>query len=64
MFNTFKKEGEEITEPAKVRILLNKVEHPQLQNAVSALRIRAQMVNISLCLTERFRLPTVTRKPT
>lgn len=47
MFNTFKKEGEEITEPAKVRILLKKVEHPQLQNAVSALRIRAQMDDIS-----------------
>jgi len=47
MFNTFKKEGEEITEPAKVRILLKKVEHPQLQNAVSALRIRAQMDDLS-----------------
>ena len=47
MFNTFKKEGEEITEPAKVRILLKKVEHPQLQNAVIALRIRAQMDDIS-----------------
>lgn len=43
MFNTFKKEGEEITEPAKVRMLLEKVEHPQLQNAVSTSRIRAQM---------------------
>jgi hypothetical protein len=43
MFNTFKTEGEEITEPAKVRILLKKVEHPQLQNAVSALRIKAQL---------------------
>ncbi|KAI2510965.1 hypothetical protein MHU86_3437 [Fragilaria crotonensis] len=47
MFNTFKTEGEEITEPAKVRILLKKVEHPQLQNAVSALRIRAQMDDLS-----------------
>jgi hypothetical protein len=47
MFNTFKKEGEEITEPATVRILLKKVEHPQMQNAVSALRIRAQMDDLS-----------------
>jgi hypothetical protein len=47
MFNTFKTEGEEITEPAKVRILLKKVEHPQLQNTVSALRISAQMSDIS-----------------
>ena len=47
LFNTFKKEGDKITEPAKVQILLKNVEHPQLQNAVSALRIRAQMDNLS-----------------
>ena len=43
MFNIFSEEGEEISEQAKVRILLKKVEHPQLQDAVNALRVRATM---------------------
>jgi hypothetical protein len=43
MCNIFAKESEEISEQAKVRILLKKVEHPQLQDAVSALRVRATM---------------------
>ena len=45
MFNMFKEEGERITEQAKVRMLLKtKVLHSaQLQDAVSALRIRAQL---------------------
>ena len=43
MFNIFEEENEEISEQAKVRMLLNKVEHPQLQNAVNALRVRASM---------------------
>ncbi len=41
MFNIFEGENEEITEPAKVRMLLQKVQHPQLQAAVDALRVRA-----------------------
>jgi hypothetical protein len=36
MFNIFEEESEEITEPAKVRMLLKKVEHPQLQDAIGA----------------------------
>jgi hypothetical protein len=47
MFNIFEEENEEITEQAKVRMLLKKVEHPQLQDAVSALRIRAGMDGIT-----------------
>jgi hypothetical protein len=43
MFNIFEEEQETITEQAKVRMLLKKVEHPQLQDAVGALRVRAQM---------------------
>ena len=43
MFNIFSEEGEEISEQAKVRILLKEVEHPQLQDAVNALRMRATM---------------------
>ena len=34
-------------EAAKVRILLKKVEHPQLQTAVGTLRVRAQMDGVS-----------------
>ena len=36
-----------MTEQAKVCLLLKKVEHPQLQDAVSALRIRASMEGIT-----------------
>ena len=43
MFNIFHEEDEVISEQAKVRMLLKKVEHPQLQDAVGALRVRASM---------------------
>ena len=43
MFNIFEEENEEITEPAKVRMLLQKVQHPQVQAAVDALRVRASI---------------------
>jgi hypothetical protein len=49
MFNIFK---EEITEQAKVRMLLKKVEHPQLQDAVGALRVCAQMDGITHLRTQ------------
>ena len=41
MFNIFEEENEVISDQAKVRILLKKVEHPQLQDAIGALRVRA-----------------------
>ena len=47
MFNLFEEEGEAVTEQAKVRMLLKKVLHPALSNAVSALRIRAQLDSVS-----------------
>lgn len=47
MFNIFEEENEQVTEQAKVRMLLKKVEHPQLQDACSALRIRASMEGIT-----------------
>ena len=47
MFNIFEAEGEPVQEAAKVRILLKKVEHPQLQTAVGTLRVRAQMDGVS-----------------
>ena len=45
MFNIFEEEQEAISEhDAKVRMLLNKyAQHPHLQDAVAALRVRAQM---------------------
>ena len=43
MFNIFEEENEPISEQAKVRMLLKKVEHPQLQDAVNALRVRTSM---------------------
>ena len=43
MFNIYDEEGEPMTEQAKVRMLLSKVEHPQLKDAVGALRVRASM---------------------
>ena len=47
MFNIFHEENEVISEQAKVRMLLKKVEHPQLQDAVGALRVRASMDGIT-----------------
>jgi hypothetical protein len=47
MFNIFEEENEEITEPAKVRMLLKKVEHPQLQDAIGALRVRSAIEGIT-----------------
>jgi hypothetical protein len=39
MFNIFDEEGEAISKTAKVCLLLKKVEHPQLQDAIGALRV-------------------------
>ena len=43
MFNIFAEENEPISEQAKVRMLIKKVEHPQLQDAVNALHVRVLM---------------------
>ena len=43
MFNIFEEKNEPISEQAKVRMLLKKVEHPQLQDAVNALWVRTSM---------------------
>ena len=52
MFNILETEGEPVTEQAKVRMLLKKVEHPQLQTAVGTLRVRAQMDKDKVTFTE------------
>jgi hypothetical protein len=52
MFNIFETEGEPVTEQAKVRMLLKKVEHPQLQIAVGTLRVLAHMDKDKVTFTE------------
>ena len=47
MFNIFQEEGEELTENAKVRELLKRVQHNQLQDTVKALRVQFDLDGIS-----------------
>jgi hypothetical protein len=47
MFNIFVQEGEPISESAKVRLLLKKIEHPQLQDTIGALRVRSAIEGIT-----------------
>ena len=47
MFNIFQEEGEELTENAKVRELLKRVQNNQLQDTVNALRVRFDIDGIS-----------------
>ena len=46
MFNIFQEEGEELTENAKVRELLKRVQNNQLQDTVEALRVRLDLDGI------------------
>ena len=43
MFNIYEEEGEEFTENAKLRELFKRVQHPQLQDTVKALKVRFNM---------------------
>ena len=47
MFNIYEEENEMMTEQAKARMLLKKVQHPQLVNAVEVLQIRAGMDGVT-----------------
>jgi hypothetical protein len=47
MLNIFDEEGEAISETAKVCLLLKKVEHLQLQDAIGALRVRSAIDGIT-----------------
>ena len=40
MFNIYEEEGEEFTENAKLRELFRRVQHPQIQDTVKALKAR------------------------
>ena len=46
MFNIYEEEGEEFTENAKLRELFKRVQHPQLQDTVNALKVRYDMEGI------------------
>jgi hypothetical protein len=47
MFNIFEEENEPISDQAKVRMLLKKIEHPQLQDTIGALKVRSNMDGIT-----------------
>ena len=47
MFNTFREEGEELSENAKVRELFKQVQHNQLQDTVKALHVCFDMDGIT-----------------
>ena len=47
MFNIYEKEGEEFTENAKLRELFKRVQHPQLQDTVKALKVCFDMEGIT-----------------
>ena len=45
MFNLFEEENDPMTEAAKLRFLLDKVNHPQLESDVSALHIKNNLAS-------------------
>ena len=47
MFNIYEEEGEQFTENAKLRELFKRVQHPQLQDTVKALKVRFDMEGIT-----------------
>ena len=46
MFNIYEEEGEEFPENGKLRELFKRVQHPQLQDTVKALKVRFDMEGI------------------
>ena len=47
MFNIYEEEGEEFTENAKLCELFKRVQHPQLQDTIKALKVRFDMEGIT-----------------
>ena len=47
MINIYEKEGEEITENGKLHELFKRVQHPQLQDTVKALKVRFDMEGLT-----------------
>ena len=47
MFNIYEEEQEEFSENAKIRELFKRVQHPQLQDTVEALKVRFNMEGLT-----------------
>ena len=45
MFNLFEEENDPMTEAAKLRFLLDKVDHPRLKSDVSAMRVKNNLAS-------------------
>ena len=52
MFNIFQEEGEEYTEAAKLRALLEKIQNPTLMSTVSAIKVRDSMTEGGTTFTQ------------
>jgi hypothetical protein len=63
MFTIYKEEGEELTEEAKVRALLDKVKHVHLQATVNAVRLDQQSNGASFTRAADFIAGEVSRLP-
>jgi hypothetical protein len=63
MFTIYKEEGEELTEEAKVRSLLDKIKHSALQATVNAVRLDQQANGASFTRAADFIAGEVSRLP-
>ena len=63
MFNIYEEEGEEFTENAKLRELFKQVQHPQLQDAVKALKVCFDMEGIMYTQAANHLTATVSELP-
>jgi hypothetical protein len=53
MFQIYKQEGEEQPESAKIRFLLDRVQVPHLQQAITSLRFQSNQVNLTYFLCQK-----------
>ena len=63
MFNIYEEEGEEFTENAKLRELFKRVQHPQIQDTVKALKVRFDMEGITYTQAANHLTATVSELP-
>ena len=63
MFNIYEEEGEEFTESAMLRELFERVQHPQLQDIIKALKVRFDMEGITYTQAANHLTATVSELP-
>ena len=63
MFNIYEEEGEEFTKNAKLRELFKRVQHPQLQDTVKALKVCFDMEGITYTQAANHLTATVSELP-